>query len=84
MKINVPVEVLAKTIDCPQNLSCLLNDGQCGDPNECKVDYANGENVLFLESKKAIPCPYRINFADGIICRCPTHFYLHKNNLTEL
>ena len=81
MKTDIPSEVLEATKDCPQGFACLLTDGQCGDPIECKVDYALKKNVLFLESKIMFPCPYRKKFGYRVVCHCPVHFYLFKNDI---
>jgi len=77
VKFNISDQVLQETTRCPNNFSCLFS-GQCGDPDECKVQMANGKNVLFLKSKKALACPYRLPFGKAQICTCPTHFAIYK------
>ena len=77
MQNKVPPELLKETTKCPNNFSCL-NTAQCGDSIECKVDFADGENMLFLESNKTIPCPYRISSSSIEVCQCPIHFYLYE------
>ena len=82
MSIHVPQSVIEETKKCPHDFVCL-STGQCGDPVKCKVSYANGKNVLFLTSTEDISCPYRIRFANGIICACPIYFTLHQRQVSE-
>jgi hypothetical protein len=77
MKFNISTQVLQETTRCPNNFSCLLS-GQAGDPVECKVQWADGKNVLLLESKKPLACPYRFLFGEGQICTCPTRSAIYK------
>ncbi|NOY69276.1 MAG: hypothetical protein GXP53_07260 [Deltaproteobacteria bacterium] len=77
MQPIVPDEVLAKTTKCPSDFSCL-ETGACGDVEKCRVDQANGENVLFLASRKYVNCPYRIHYGGSIVCTCPTHYAIYK------
>lgn len=76
MKLKVPDSVLKETTKCTHDFACL-SSGQCGDPDHCAVQYANGDNVLILVSKKEISCPYRIQFGPTLLCVCPTHFALY-------
>lgn len=71
--------VLSKTTKCPYNFSCLEASQNGGEP-KCEVDYANGQNVLFLETKESVSCPYRVPFGYCQVCVCPMHFYLHKKS----
>ena len=83
MQNNLPPELLKEATKCTHDFSCL-NTGRCGDPIDCKVDSADGKNILFLKSNQIIPgpgpgpCPYRMSFATEEVCRCPIHFYLYK------
>jgi len=80
MGLDVPDEILKKTTKCPHEFSCLKysNSGHCDDHKMCEVEYADGKNVLFLETKKAPICPYRLSFAFSQVCTCPTHFEIYK------
>ena len=77
MKLEVPDSVLEETTKCPHNFACL-SSGQCGDLDKCKVEEADGKNMLFLASKEYMSCPYRIHFGYGLLCRCPTHFAIYQ------
>ena len=77
MQNSIPPKLLKEAKKCPKNFSCLKNQ-QFGDPIECKVDYIDGENFLFLKSNKNIQCPYRLSFGFGMVCQCPIHFYLYN------
>ena len=73
MSIQIPESVRKITKKCPHDFACL-STGQ----GKCKVHYADGKNVLFLTSKEKISCPYQIFFGYNLMCRCPTHFYIHR------
>jgi len=77
MSLQIPESVLEETKMCPRDFACLAT-GRCGDPDKCEVSHANGRNVLFLTSKDPLSCPYRISFADSLVCRCPTHYAIHQ------
>ncbi len=76
MKSHVPDCVLNGTTKCAHNFSCI-ETSKCGDKEMCKVEYANGGQILFLKDRKYSDCPYRLLFGDRQICRCPTHYALH-------
>jgi hypothetical protein len=73
MSISLHKEILDRTTKCPHAFSCL-DSGKCGEREMCEVNFAGGENVLFLKWKEASSCPYRMSFGYGQICTCPTHF----------
>ena len=73
MSIQIPESVREETQECPYDFACL-STGQ----GKCKVDYADGKNVLFLTPKEIISCPYQILFGKEPMCMCPTHFAIHK------
>ena len=79
MSINIPQKVIQQTTKCRHDFSCLAT-GQCGDIELCKVDYANGDNILFLVSKESLDCPYRVMFAGRQVCRCPVRFAIHQKS----
>ncbi len=76
--MNVPETVLHQTTECRNDFACLKNI-QCKKPFMCEVDYAVGENVLFLVDEKTEYCPYRLSFAGRQVCTCPTYFAIYKN-----
>ncbi len=77
MSITVSKELLDRTTKCPYAFTCLDSE-KCGEREMCRVDYANGENVLFLKSKEAASCTYRVAFGFSQLCTCPTHFYINS------
>jgi len=76
MKATVSASVLRDTTKCHHNFSCL-DAGHCGEWQRCAVDYANGLNVLFLQTEEPALCPYRLSFGGCQTCTCPTHYALH-------
>jgi hypothetical protein len=82
MSITIPESVLDETFMCPNNFSCL-ESGQCGDPDKCQVDHADGKNVLYLTSKESRFCSYRVPYGDRQLCTCPTHFAIYQCSGSE-
>lgn len=81
MATRVPREVLQRTDRCREKMECLLT-GQCGDVEDCAVDYADGLDVLFLKSRRPLArCDYRLQFGDCQVCRCPVHFETHRQRV---
>ncbi len=77
MNLTIPEAIISETSKCEHDFSCLKSGQQVKRPI-CPVDYANGRNVIFLKTDEPIPCHYQIPFGYGMVCRCPTHFELHK------
>ena len=73
MKHTVSDLVLRETQKCPHDFACLEAE-MSGNKPMCEVKYANGKNVLFLNAKESVSCPYRLPFGYGQVCQCPTHF----------
>jgi len=80
MVIEVPDAVKHETNGCPCDFACLAT-ARCGDPEKCKVDYANGKNVLVLASNEPVSCPYRISFGYRQICTCPNHIEVNSRGV---
>jgi hypothetical protein len=77
MSSKIPESVMAQTTECTHKFSCLeKSNGERG--TICKVDYADGKNVLFLVDRKSADCPYRMSYAERQVCRCPLGFFLHQ------
>jgi hypothetical protein len=79
MDKKIPPEIMDATTRCKHEFSCLENENFC-DTELCRIDYINGENIIFLKSNKPHDCPYRVGFADQMICRCPVRYYHLKSN----
>jgi hypothetical protein len=77
MKYQVPDSVIKQTTKCEHNFSCL-ETGKCGDKPMCKVDYADGDNVTFLQDKEDAFCSYRVPFGFSQVCTCPTHYAIQQ------
>ena len=75
--MTVSASILEETTKCEHNFSCLKTTSPLNRP-ACPVDYANGNNVLFLFSDKLTACPYHIPFGYGTVCTCPTRFAIYK------
>ena len=73
MPFRVPDDVLKMTTKCPHSFSCLTQD-QSGEHKMCEVEDINGTNVIFLKDTQGVVCPYRVSYAKGQICTCPTHY----------
>ena len=77
MEIVISDQILSETKECPRKFSCLKTV-QDKDHKVCEVSDANGENVLFLKTKRTAECPYQISFGESLICTCPTRYAIHK------
>lgn len=77
MKHPVPKSVIEQTTKCQHNFSCL-ETGKCGDKEMCAVQYADGENVLFLKDKEDASCNYRMSFGYNQVCTCPVHYAIER------
>jgi hypothetical protein len=75
MNLKMPQEVIEQASKCPYNFECL----QSGNGNYpiCKVDYADGKNILFLKEKKQASCPYRITYGLKQVCSCPVYYFAY-------
>lgn len=73
MSFDVSDQVGRETARCEHSHACL-ETGLCGNKPMCEVDYADGQNVLFLKTKDQASCAYRLSFGDGQVCTCPTHY----------
>ena len=76
MEYRVPDEIMLEADKCPYDFSCL-SSRKCGDRKMREVRWADGKNVLFLNTEKRIDCPYRMMFGFGQICTCPVRFATH-------
>jgi hypothetical protein len=76
MIYTLSAEVLEKT-NCLFDYSCLAT-GKCGNREMCETEYADGLNVLFLNTKEAAECIHRKEFGSYQICNCPAHYAIHK------
>lgn len=70
-------QILSETKECTRGFFCLKTV-QDKDHKICEVLDANGENVLFLKSKRIAECPYQISFGESLICTCPTRYAIHE------
>ena len=77
---RIPEHTRKKASRCPFGHACLKAKA---DFPKCRVDDANGENILFLRDQGEVSCPYLILFADTAVCRCPVHYCIISNNGTE-
>lgn len=80
MNDSVPAACISKANKCTHGHSCL-ETRKCGDRDLCEVKYADGQDVLFLCDIAHAECPYRVSFAEGYMCRCPVHYWLHTNKI---
>jgi len=78
MQFIVPEHVLLTSLKCTDNYYCLAPHRN-GNKPMCKVEYAFGENLMFIEALNSEHCPYRISFGHTHICACPLHYFIHTN-----
>jgi hypothetical protein len=78
MNFAVPDSVIKESSQCPNTFSCLQT-GHCGSPEKCEVQSTGGKNKLSLFSKESMRCPYRFLAGNGIVCHCPTHYWIYQN-----
>ncbi len=82
MEAEVPQDVLRRAVRCRKDIECLRT-GRCGHRKDCEVDYAVGQDVLFLRSASKPPgCGYRLRYGDRQVCMCPVHFALWQRQTT--
>lgn len=74
---DMSADAIRKTEKCRCGFACL--DANSRHPL-CPVNYAFGENLMFLDCKADIACPYRSSYGGRDICSCPTHYSLHSHN----
>lgn len=77
MEIVISDQILSETKECTRGFSCL-NTVQDKNPKICEVLDADGENVLFLKTKRIAECSYQISFGESLICTCPTRYAIHE------
>jgi len=67
-------EIADHTQRCPHDFACLWRD-ESGIV-QCSVDYAIGDNILFINDNEKPPaaCPYKIRYGYGYLCCCPMHY----------
>ena len=73
MTYTISDQALSKTNRCPYDFACL-NPASLGDKPMCEVRDADGQDILFLKTKEAATCPYRLPFGYEQVCSCPTHY----------
>ena len=64
--------------NCDHNYSCLT-EKKCGNRDMCDVHFASIEFILVLHNKEDAKCKFRMNFGDGKVCKCPTHYGIYQN-----
>ena len=69
--------ILLNTTMCNSEFSCISSE-HCRDTPMCEMDYADGENILFLKTRASKSCPYRLPFGNQQLCTCPVHYALMK------
>ncbi|MDY6879575.1 MAG: hypothetical protein SV686_04955 [Thermodesulfobacteriota bacterium] len=77
MLFDISHEVVKEATKCEHNYACINNE-QHRDNKMCNVWYANGKNVLFLNTEEPDSCPYRHPFGYRQICTCPVYFELYN------
>ena len=72
--MKVPPLVLSMVKKCPNNFSCLKENGTC------KVTDTISKEVFFIENnQKHHYCPYKMDFGFSQVCNCPVFQYLQNN-----
>ena len=77
MAYTVAPEIIAKTIWCKKEFSCL-QEGSCENCAKCGIVGENAINALFLRSRESSGCPYYFDFESGYVCTCPTRYAIYK------
>ncbi len=68
MKLEIQEEVLNGTTRCRKEFACLSGTGEC----LCDLKYCLGGKSYFIRADKDMPCNYKVNFGNYILCSCPT------------
>ena len=75
MNCKICDKIIEKADKCPNNFSCLKDD----EFKLCPVvDYIENGDVLFVNAKYYVVCPYMLPFADSNICHCPVRIKIYK------
>ena len=67
MKIEIPEEIIQKTVKCNKNLRCLSGD----DKNLCRVICYIGKDTYFVRCLDDKGCPYLEAHKKTELCNCP-------------
>lgn len=78
MSVIVPEHVLSHTKRCGDDYACLQSDPSAVKLT-CEIDYAFGDNLLFIKALNSEPCPYRFSLGPVHICACPTRHFIHTH-----
>ncbi len=78
MAYSVAPEIIAKTIWCQKEFSCL-GQGGCENCASCEIVGENAINALFLRNRKS-SCPYYFDFGSAYLCTCPTRYAIYKQS----
>ncbi len=81
MSFIVPEEIKKATTKCKHNFSCL-EAGECEKKPLCSVEL-DVADVLFLNAKEHVNCPYRVFYGGRQLCVCPTHLAIAKKTLQK-
>lgn len=77
MKFAIPDEIISQSKACMFGRACL-NEDQCGGFPKCLIKYAISEDILMLEKKEVIGCPFCTDFGNGNFCTCPLRYAIFR------
>ena len=75
MCCNISDEIIKNTTKCPNDFKCLEDENFKTCP---AVDFIETDNILFVNAKFYVVCPYILPFADSNICSCPVRIDIFK------
>ncbi len=76
--LHINEEILNKTTKCPRNFQCLTDENI----NMCLIEKDITGDVLFINKRKHINCPYMVRVGHAYIshiCTCPTRKEIYIN-----
>lgn len=74
MKIEVPEEIIQKTVKCDKNFRCLSGEGD----NLCRVICHLSSDTYFVRCVDDKECPYLEAHKKTELCNCPVRNAIYQ------
>ena len=74
MDLSISEDSIRKTSKCPHSYKCL--NGQAS--RLCRPENSITGYGVFVDSEVAGPCPYKLPFGYGWICKCPVRIEIFE------
>jgi hypothetical protein len=71
---DISNETKRATVHCENNFACLEDNGR----PVCTIKSTISNDILFVECKDGLNCPYARPIGDRKVCICPTRTEVYK------